>query len=147
MPLPSAPGQAPPATPAPGAPAKPSKSAKRRAKAEREATIAAAEAARAAGGGEEPASEAEFERLVVGSPSSSYLWIRYMAFLISLGETDRARAGGRRGSREGGVRLGARGRARMGASGEPGRGVCVARGGARMVSGEWGAGLQVANRL
>jgi len=28
----------------------------------------------------------------MGSPNSSYLWIRYMAFLISLGETDRARS-------------------------------------------------------
>jgi rRNA biogenesis protein RRP5 len=28
----------------------------------------------------------------MGSPDSSYLWIKYMAFLISLGETDRARA-------------------------------------------------------
>ncbi|GBF92560.1 hypothetical protein Rsub_05174 [Raphidocelis subcapitata] len=74
------------------APAKLSKAAKRRAKSEREAAIAAAEAARAAGGGAEPGSEADFERLLVGSPGSSYLWIRYMAFLISLGETDRARA-------------------------------------------------------
>ena len=74
------------------APAKLSKAAKRRLKAEREAAVAAAEAARAAGGAAAPQSEAEFERLVVGSPNSSYLWIRYMAFLISLGEHDRARA-------------------------------------------------------
>jgi rRNA biogenesis protein RRP5 len=103
---------APPApNPTPGAadaPAKLTKAQKRRAKAEREAAVAAAEAARAAGGGA-PASEAEFERLVVGAPNNSYLWIRYMALLISLGEIDRARAGARGalggwGARQGGRR-------------------------------------------
>eukprot|EP00887_Chlorella_sp_A99_P002754 scaffold6.g2754.t1 len=39
-----------------------------------------------------PTSEAEFEQLLLSSPSASYVWIKYMALLISLGELDRARA-------------------------------------------------------
>lgn len=37
-------------------------------------------------------SPADFERELMGSPNSSYLWIKYMAFQISLGEIEKARA-------------------------------------------------------
>lgn len=42
--------------------------------------------------GKAPTSAVEFERDLMGSPNSSYLWIKYMAFQISLGEVDKARA-------------------------------------------------------
>lgn len=38
-----------------------------------------------------PESNADFERLLLGSPNSSYLWIQYMSFLIQLSEIERAR--------------------------------------------------------
>lgn len=38
-----------------------------------------------------PESTADFERLLLGSPNSSYLWIQYMAFLLQLAEIDKAR--------------------------------------------------------
>jgi hypothetical protein len=39
-----------------------------------------------------PGSVDDFERLVLASPSSSYVWIRYMAFLLSMSEVEKARA-------------------------------------------------------
>ncbi|GMK53480.1 hypothetical protein CspeluHIS016_0100660 [Cutaneotrichosporon spelunceum] len=43
-----------------------------------------------------PQSESEFERALLASPNSSYVWIQYMSFLLSLHEVDRARSLGRR---------------------------------------------------
>lgn len=43
-----------------------------------------------------PSSESEFERALLASPNSSFLWIQYMSFLLQLHEVDRARALGRR---------------------------------------------------
>ena len=37
-----------------------------------------------------PESNADFERLLLGSPNSSYLWIQYMSFQIQLSEIDKA---------------------------------------------------------
>ncbi|KAK9451948.1 uncharacterized protein V1518DRAFT_409980 [Limtongia smithiae] len=39
----------------------------------------------------EPESVADFERMLLGSPNSSTLWIRYMAFQVQLGEIEKAR--------------------------------------------------------
>jgi rRNA biogenesis protein RRP5 len=38
-----------------------------------------------------PQSSDDFERLLLGSPNSSYLWIRYSSFYIQLADTERAR--------------------------------------------------------
>lgn len=38
-----------------------------------------------------PESNADFERLLLGSPNSSYLWIQYMSFQLQLSEIDKAR--------------------------------------------------------
>jgi len=38
-----------------------------------------------------PQSAEAFERLLLGSPNSSYLWLRYMSFQLSLTEIERAR--------------------------------------------------------
>ncbi|EKM61289.1 uncharacterized protein PHACADRAFT_168722 [Phanerochaete carnosa HHB-10118-sp] len=38
-----------------------------------------------------PESNADFERILLGSPNSSYLWIQYMSFQIQLSEIDKAR--------------------------------------------------------
>ncbi|KAL4069766.1 hypothetical protein V8B97DRAFT_2051647 [Scleroderma yunnanense] len=46
--------------------------------------------------GRAPESTADFERLLLGSPNSSYLWIQYMSFYLQMSEVDRARAIGRR---------------------------------------------------
>ena len=43
-----------------------------------------------------PESNADFERLLLGSPNSSYLWIQYMSFQIPLSEVDKAREIARR---------------------------------------------------
>ncbi|CAE6440693.1 unnamed protein product [Rhizoctonia solani] len=43
-----------------------------------------------------PESTADFERVLLGSPNSSYLWIQYMSFQLQLSEVDKARAIGRR---------------------------------------------------
>lgn len=43
-----------------------------------------------------PTSIADFERLLLGSPNSSYLWIQYIAFFVALSQVDKARAIGRR---------------------------------------------------
>lgn len=39
-----------------------------------------------------PSNAADFEQMVMSSPNSSYVWIQYMAFLITQGELDKARA-------------------------------------------------------
>ncbi|GAA5993423.1 hypothetical protein JCM5350_006876 [Sporobolomyces pararoseus] len=38
-----------------------------------------------------PTSIADFERLLLGSPNSSYLWIQYIAFFVGLSQLDKAR--------------------------------------------------------
>jgi len=43
-----------------------------------------------------PQSNADFERLLLGSPNSSYLWIQYMSFQLPLSEIDKAREIARR---------------------------------------------------
>ncbi|KAJ3843897.1 hypothetical protein F5878DRAFT_721109 [Lentinula raphanica] len=43
-----------------------------------------------------PESNADFERLLLGSPNSSYLWIQYMSFQLQLSEIEKAREIGRR---------------------------------------------------
>ncbi|KDQ17789.1 hypothetical protein BOTBODRAFT_29943 [Botryobasidium botryosum FD-172 SS1] len=43
-----------------------------------------------------PESTGEFERLVLASPNSSFLWIQYMSFQLQLSEVDKAREIGRR---------------------------------------------------
>lgn len=44
----------------------------------------------------QPSSASEFERALLSSPNSSFLWIQYMSFLLTLHETDKARAIGRK---------------------------------------------------
>ncbi|KAI0308284.1 U3 snoRNP-associated protein Rrp5 [Multifurca ochricompacta] len=43
-----------------------------------------------------PASNNDFERVLLGSPNSSYLWIQYMSFQLQLSEIDKAREIARR---------------------------------------------------
>ncbi|KAF7339807.1 rRNA biogenesis protein RRP5 [Mycena venus] len=43
-----------------------------------------------------PESNADFERLLLGSPNSSYLWVQYMSFQLQLSEVDKAREIARR---------------------------------------------------
>lgn len=43
-----------------------------------------------------PESNADFERLVLGSPNSSYLWIQYMSFQLQLSEVEKSREIGHR---------------------------------------------------
>ena len=43
-----------------------------------------------------PDSNADFERMLLGSPNSSYLWIQYMSFQLQLSEIDKARGIGKR---------------------------------------------------
>ncbi|KAH8119935.1 hypothetical protein DFH11DRAFT_1557375 [Phellopilus nigrolimitatus] len=43
-----------------------------------------------------PESVADFERHLLGSPSSSYIWIQYMSFQLQLAEIDKAREIGKR---------------------------------------------------
>lgn len=62
----------------------------KRQKKQREEAVRQAELARLEGTAQNNA--ADFERELMGSPNSSYLWIKYMAFQISLGEVDKARA-------------------------------------------------------
>jgi rRNA biogenesis protein RRP5 len=38
-----------------------------------------------------PESNADFERVLLGSPNSSYLWIQYMSFQLQLSEVEKAR--------------------------------------------------------
>ena len=44
-----------------------------------------------------PESNADFERLLLGSPNSSYLWIQYMSFQLQLSEVEKAKQVARRG--------------------------------------------------
>lgn len=46
-----------------------------------------------------PESNGDFERLLLGSPNSSYLWIQYMSFQLQLSEIDKAREIARRALR------------------------------------------------
>jgi rRNA biogenesis protein RRP5 len=46
-----------------------------------------------------PQSISDFERLLLGSPNSSYLWIQYMSFQLQLSEVDKAREVARRALR------------------------------------------------
>lgn len=68
-----------------------SKRAKKRLKNEREAAIRAVEQKRLEGD-EAPDSAEDFEKLVHASPSSSFVWIKYMAFMLSLADVDKARS-------------------------------------------------------
>ncbi|KXN86783.1 rRNA biogenesis protein RRP5 [Leucoagaricus sp. SymC.cos] len=43
-----------------------------------------------------PESNADFERVLLGSPNSSYVWIQYMSFQLQLSEIDKAREIGKR---------------------------------------------------
>jgi rRNA biogenesis protein RRP5 len=43
----------------------------------------------------QPESTADFERALLASPNSSFLWIQYMSFLLQLHEIDKARKLGR----------------------------------------------------
>jgi len=43
-----------------------------------------------------PQSSADFERLLLSSPNSSFLWIRFMSFQLQLSEIEKARETGRR---------------------------------------------------
>jgi len=45
---------------------------------------------------DQPSSALEFERALLASPNSSFLWIQYMSFLLQLHEVDKARAIGRK---------------------------------------------------
>lgn len=69
--------------------AKLSKRAKKKAREEQEAAVRKAELAKLQDA--PPESTEDFERLVLGSPNSSYLWIRYMAFLLGMAEVTKAR--------------------------------------------------------
>jgi rRNA biogenesis protein RRP5 len=43
-----------------------------------------------------PQSTSDFERMLLGTPNSSYLWIQFMAFQLQISEVDKAREIGRR---------------------------------------------------
>jgi len=43
-------------------------------------------------GDKAPETIADYERLIVASPNDSYLWIKYMAFLLSMTEIEKARS-------------------------------------------------------
>lgn len=76
---------------------KASKAQKRREKDEHERQVRERELARVSESGSQPQSAEDFERLVMGDPNSSMVWIQYMAFLISLGEVEKARGIAERG--------------------------------------------------
>ncbi|KAG2498018.1 hypothetical protein HYH03_004276 [Edaphochlamys debaryana] len=67
-----------------------SKGAKKRAKEQHEKEIREAELARLSGTAA-PTTPADYERLVLASPNSSFVWIKYMALQISLGDVAAAR--------------------------------------------------------
>ncbi|KAG2446158.1 hypothetical protein HXX76_000753 [Chlamydomonas incerta] len=67
-----------------------SKAAKKRLKDQHERDIREAELARLSGNAA-PQTPADFERLVLASPNSSFVWIKYMAHHIGLGDMDAAR--------------------------------------------------------
>ena len=68
----------------------PNKRQLKRQKREKEEAVRAAEMARLEG--KAPETATDYERELLGAPNSSLLWIRYMAFLIGLGELPQARA-------------------------------------------------------
>jgi rRNA biogenesis protein RRP5 len=68
-----------------------SKHAKKKQRDDKERLIREAERRRLEGTAA-PTTSAEYEQLAMSSPNSSFVWIKYMAFLISLGEIDHARA-------------------------------------------------------
>lgn len=70
--------------------APPSKRARKCAREEAAAAVREAELSRLSDAA--PKAADDFERLLLGSPCSSYLWIRYMAFLLSMAEVAKARA-------------------------------------------------------
>ena len=76
---------------------KASKAQKKREKEEHERQIRERELARVSEAASQPESTEDFERLVMGDPNSSMVWIQYMAFLISLGEIEKARGIAERG--------------------------------------------------
>lgn len=39
-----------------------------------------------------PTTADEFEKLVRSSPNSSFVWIKYMAFMLSMADVEKARA-------------------------------------------------------
>eukprot|EP00163_Fabomonas_tropica_P031767 TRINITY_DN767_c0_g2_i2.p1 TRINITY_DN767_c0_g2~~TRINITY_DN767_c0_g2_i2.p1 ORF type:complete len:2036 (+),score=672.00 TRINITY_DN767_c0_g2_i2:48-6110(+) len=61
-----------------------------------ENTLAQAKKADAAAQQQQGESADDYEKLILASPNSSYVWIKYMAFQLSLGEVDKARAIGER---------------------------------------------------
>eukprot|EP01025_Chloroclados_australasicus_P050299 TRINITY_DN5766_c0_g1_i4.p1 TRINITY_DN5766_c0_g1~~TRINITY_DN5766_c0_g1_i4.p1 ORF type:complete len:436 (+),score=78.55 TRINITY_DN5766_c0_g1_i4:163-1470(+) len=63
---------------------------KKRIRAEKELQIRNKELERLRGD-QAPKTQEDYERLLVSSPNSSYVWIQYMAFQISLGEVEKAR--------------------------------------------------------
>ncbi|KAI9106108.1 hypothetical protein DFS34DRAFT_47062 [Phlyctochytrium arcticum] len=69
---------------------KKSRRAKHRAALEAESNITAAENALLAGP-TAPELASDFDRLLLGSPNSSFLWIKYMAFHLQMAEIDKAR--------------------------------------------------------
>ncbi|CAL9060989.1 unnamed protein product [Musa banksii] len=62
---------------------------KKKAKDEKELEIIAAEERRLQN--DMPRTEDEFEKLVRSSPNSSFVWIKYMAYMLSLAEVEKAR--------------------------------------------------------
>ena len=68
-----------------------SKAQRRRQKAANERAVQQQERALAAGEQGGPQSAAEHEQAVMAQPDASVAWIQYMAFLISLGEVEKAR--------------------------------------------------------
>uniref|UniRef100_A0A383V4G5 S1 motif domain-containing protein n=1 Tax=Tetradesmus obliquus TaxID=3088 RepID=A0A383V4G5_TETOB len=67
-----------------------SRGEKKRLKAAKEAELRAAERARLAGDAA-PESAAGYEQQLLSEPNSSFLWVKYMAFQLKLGEIDAAR--------------------------------------------------------
>lgn len=67
------------------------KRAKKKLKEKRELEIRAAEKKRLEGG-QAPDSVDEYEQLVRTSPNSSFVWIKYMAFLLSIADVEKARS-------------------------------------------------------
>ena len=64
---------------------------KRREKEEHEEQVRQRELARVSDSASQPESAEDFERLVMGEPDNSMVWIQFMAFLVALGEVDKAR--------------------------------------------------------
>jgi rRNA biogenesis protein RRP5 len=69
---------------------KKSKRSKKREKREEEARIARKELSLLEGDSA-PETSDDYERLILGSPNSSYLWIKYMAFHLQMTEIEKAR--------------------------------------------------------